>query len=114
MGIGWIYFKELERLGVFGGGGKAVLDIGAQNIFDIPLDEGVEYALRHGSPLGEAELRRRMAALVRRSPWPKGEGKSVYLGEFLALTTMSYLGLDIFPAPGCEIFGLTYQRLSAA
>lgn len=114
LGIGWIYFEHLERRGVFGEGAGRVLDIGAQNIFDIPIAGGVQFLRRHGSKLNDASLERHVRALARQSGWPPRMRGAIFLGEFLADTALEYLGLDIFPGTGVEVFDLNFQQLPEA
>lgn len=112
MGIGWIYFDHLERQGIFGDGNKRVLDIGAQHIFDIPVEAGMSFLRRYGCTLDDGALRRRVETLSKRSPWPpKKNSRPVFLGEFLEVTTLDYTAFDIFAGPGITIFDFNSTAL---
>lgn len=113
MGVGWIYFEYLDRRGVFGDGGGRVLDLGAQHIYDIPIEAGRDFLLRHGSTLGPDEAERQVSALAKRGKWPPTRNP-VYLGEFLSLCALEYTALDIFEAPGATIFDLNFESVGEA
>src|SRR3954471_515719 len=109
MAIGWRYFEHLDRQGIFDGGNKRILDIGAQNLFDIPVDPAIDFLKRHGSSLDDIALRRHVEELSRRAVWPPKK-VSLFLREFLEGTSLQYLGFDIFPGQDVEIFDLNYQN----
>ncbi|MGH8510089.1 MAG: methyltransferase domain-containing protein [Gammaproteobacteria bacterium] len=111
MAIGWMYFDHLEKQGVFSGWSKRILDIGAQNIFDIPVDAGVDFLRRYGSSLDDNALRARMEDLSHRAIWPPKKA-GLFLNEFLEGTSLDYVGLDICPGPKVQIFDLNFQQLA--
>jgi len=113
MAIGWIYFDYLDRKGIFEGGSKRILDIGAQNIFDIPVEAGMHFLRRYGSALDDVALRARMEDISRRATWPPKKA-GVFLNEFLEGTSLDYLGLDIFPGPNVQLFDLNFHQLADA
>lgn len=111
MGIGWIYFEHLEKYGVYGNGRKKLLDIGAQNIFDIPVESGISFLRKCGSRLDDISLRSKVEDISRRSVWPPKKA-GVFLHEFLDGTDLEYTGFDIFPGHRVEIFDMNYQSLT--
>jgi hypothetical protein len=111
MAIGWIYFKFLEQRGIFSGGKKKILDVGAQNIFDIPVADGVDFLRRYGSKREEQALRTHVEEMSRRAIWPPKKA-GLFLREFLEDSHLDYTGFDIFPGPKVEIFDLNYQSLA--
>lgn len=111
MAVNWIYFNHLDERGVFSGGAKRLLDIGAQNFFHVPVDEGLAFLKRVGSQLNDQELANRAWELSRRAQWPPSRD-SLFLHEFFDGTPIDYTGFDIFPGAKTQIFDLNFQALS--
>jgi len=110
MAIGWLYWKHLDNRGVFSSENIKVLDIGAQNLFDIPVDDGVAFLRSHGSRLNDPELLAHVKDMSKRAIWPPQKA-GLFLREFLEGSKLDYTGFDIFPGPKVEIFDLNYQLL---
>lgn len=110
MAVGWIYLRYLQQCGIFKQGTATVLDIGYQNLFSIPVDEGIEFAAHNGCKWEAWALRLRIEELAARSVWPSGVGEPVYLQELLALTSLQYHAYDIFPGEHVEIFDLNQDQ----
>jgi len=111
MGIGWTYFNHLEEVGAFKEGNIDLLDIGAQNIFDVSANACANFLERYSSNLSEHEIQKFSQKIAKRSVWPSGKGPPVYLGEFLKSTNIRYQAFDIFSAPGVRIFDLNSSDL---
>jgi len=106
MAIGWIYLKYLHSRGVFRAGKAKILDVGCQNLFSIPENEGVSFLLDNRTRYRGEPLRDRVRQLSVRSTWPKGIGDTVFFSEFVALSGLQYCSYDIFPGPGVHIFDM--------
>src|ERR1700720_902128 len=106
MAIGWIYLKYLQSLGIFSGRNVKILDIGCQNLFSIPEDEGSSFVRQSRQVDREDELREAIRNLSIRSTWPRGIGEPVYMFEFAALCGHDYLAYDIFLGERIRIFDL--------
>jgi hypothetical protein len=111
MAIGWIYLKYLNSKGVFSKRDTKILDIGCQNLFSIPEDEGLSFALEHRDVDSEEQLSAAIRQLSARSTWPKGIGDPVYFFEFAALCGLDYLAYDIFAGQKIRIFDLNLDAV---
>jgi hypothetical protein len=106
MAIGWTYLKYLESCGIFCNGNARILDIGCQNLFSIPEDEGFSFVIKNRPVDCEEDLRDALRHLSIRSTWPKGIGEPVYFFEFATLCGLEYVAYDIFPGEKITIFDL--------
>jgi hypothetical protein len=106
MAIGWIYLKYLHSRGILSKRNMKILDIGCQNLFSIPEDEGLSFVLEHRVDDGGEQVRDAIRQLAARSTWPRGIGEPVYFFEFATLCGLDYLAYDIFPGEKIKIFDL--------
>jgi hypothetical protein len=108
MAIGWIYLKYLRKRGVFNRGDAKVLDIGYQNLHDIPEDEGLEFAIENGAEGDIAELRSAVRDLSARSPHPTPPDVTnpVFFAELAELCGLEYSSYEIFAGRNVRIFDL--------
>src|SRR5712691_9414880 len=113
MAIGWIYLKYLHSRGIFCNGDAKILDIGCQNLFSIPEDEGLEFVLDNRVADNQEELTDAVRKLSIRSTWPTGVGEPVYFSEFATLCGLDYLAYDIFPGENIRIFDLNIDSAPA-
>src|SRR5579864_8551107 len=111
MAIGWIYLKYLQSRGMFRAGKAKILDIGCQNLFSIPENEGVGFLLENRPRYRGESLRQRVRQLSGRSTWPKGIGEQVFFSEFVALCGLEYSSYDIFPGRGVHIFDMNSDTI---
>jgi SAM-dependent methyltransferase len=109
LAIGWIYLKYLHQQGIFNGGKARILDVGCQNLYDVPEDEGFDFAREVGAAAPEDELRAALHELAARSPYPSGSGERVYFQELAALCGLDYIAYDIFPGKHIVIFDLNRE-----
>ena len=115
MGLGWIYLNHLNKVGVFSEGKAKILDIGCQNIYDVPAADGLRFVLQNGATKDLAYLTDAVRDLANRSPWARSlDGtSSVYFGELIALCGMEYIAYDIFPGERTRIFDLNFESAPA-
>jgi SAM-dependent methyltransferase len=113
MAIGWIYLRFLHKRGIFNRGAAKVLDIGYQNLHDIPEDEGLEFAIENGAEGDIAELRSALRNLSARSPHPTPAEvtKPVFFAELTALCRIEYLSYEIFAGRNVQIFDLNRDEI---
>lgn len=109
MATGWIYLNFLQSAGVFQDGKASLLDIGCQHLFDVPIDQGRQFARSNGYSGSQEDLDRRLADFAQRSKWPNW---GLYLHEFLQITSLTYASYDIFSGPQTRIFDLNYDSLA--
>jgi hypothetical protein len=106
LAIGWIYLKYLYQRGVFRNGDAQVLDIGCQNLFDVPRDEGLEFLNNNGARANTSVLTPIVEDIHTRSKWPNWD---VFAYDFLKHTTIEYVSYDIFAGPKTRIFDLNFE-----
>jgi SAM-dependent methyltransferase len=109
MAIGWIYLKFLNSSGIFRRPKLEILDIGCQNLYDIPEEEALSFVLENRQADDETKLRNAIGELSARSPWPRGIGEAVYFGEFAKLCGFEYLAYDIFNGDNIRVFDLNSE-----
>lgn len=90
--------------------GSRVLDVGSQNLLNCTADDLLDFAKEFRAepitPEIEKEIRRQHYFSVPR----KGE-RTLFVGEFLALTDIEYQAIDVCPAPFTEIVDLNFAQI---
>lgn len=109
MATGWIYLNYLQSKGVFLEGRAKVLDIGAQHLFDVPLEGGRAFLRSNGCTLPDDKIETMLESLEKRSKWPSW---GLYLEEFLSHSTIDYTAYDIFSGARTRIFDLNFESLA--
>ena len=107
MGAGWIYLKTLIDQGVFLKGTAKVLDIGFQALYDIPRDEGIEFALSHGYEGPKNFLNTDVMPFVERSAQ-----RQLHLYDFFNFVGIDYTSYEIFDGPNTRIFDLNFDSIA--
>jgi len=90
--------------------GSSVLDVGSQNLMNCTLDGMIKFAQAHrAAPLTASDLTEIERLHYFSTPRP-GE-RTLFVGEYLKLTDISYQGIDVCPAPETDIVDLNWQRV---
>jgi SAM-dependent methyltransferase len=87
-----------------------ILDIGSQNLYNVTPERIVSFIRQFGRPLDDKALKEASERLSYFSTPRPGE-TTTFLADLLDLTEITYLGYDVCPSPGTEIFDLNIQRL---
>jgi SAM-dependent methyltransferase len=111
VGMGLPFLEYLVEKGLLHPDSRA-LDIGSQNLYNATPTAILELIGRLGSRVENADATEAAGRLSYFSTPRSGE-RTAFLGELFSLTTVTYLGYDVCPSPGTEIFDLNIQRLPA-
>jgi hypothetical protein len=87
-----------------------LLDIGPQNLYNATPSALIRLARQLGSKHGDAALAEAAERITYFST-PRPNEQTAFVADLLALTTVTYLGYDVVPSPGAEIFDLNVRRL---
>src|SRR5579864_3898816 len=111
MAIGWIYLRFLEAAGMFRDGNVKILDVGYQNLFDLPEEEGYALVAKYNPGRGAAKAKDIVRDLAVRSPWPHGPPgtQGVYFSELAAVCGFDYTAYDIFAGEQVRIVDLNTE-----
>jgi SAM-dependent methyltransferase len=90
--------------------GSRVLDIGSQNLYNATPAGILRLIDRLGPKGGTSDLTQAAEKLSYFSTPRPGE-RTAFVAELLSLTSVSYLGYDVCPAPQTEILDLNIERL---
>jgi hypothetical protein len=92
--------------------GSSILDIGSQNLYNAGSDKIISFVEALGRVQDRDALQKDADRLAYFST-PRAGERTAFIAELLGLTDVSYLGYDVCPSPGTEIFDLNTQRLPA-
>jgi hypothetical protein len=109
MGMGMALFEYLGEKGLIRSGSR-ILDIGSQNLYHATPATVRSFVERFRPIEDEARFAREAARLSYFSTPRPGE-RTTFIAELLDLVDVEYLGYDVCPSPGTEIFDLNVQRL---
>jgi len=112
MGLGLAYLDYLVDRQLLGPNAY-ILDIGSQNLYNASPDAIVALVDRLGARRSVRDTREAADRLSYFSTPRPGE-RTAFVSELLDLTTVSYLGYDVCPSPGTQIFDLNIERLPAS
>jgi len=93
-------------------GYSRVLDIGPQNLYFATPSAVMRLISQLGSK-GDERILAEAADRLSYFSTPRSGERTAFIAELFDLTTVSYLGYDVCPAPDTEIFDLNVQRLPA-
>lgn len=110
MGLGFANLEYLTEKRLLGRLGR-ILDIGSQNLYNATPDQIILFVETLGQVQDRVALKTEADRLTYFSTPRPGE-RTAFLAELINLTEIRYLGYDVCPSPGTEIFDLNVQRLS--
>ncbi len=109
MGIGMDDVMYMSERGYLPKGRAAVLDIGAQNLYNVTPEKARTFVERHGRIGDEAAFAQTVQAISLNST-PQPDRELPFLSDMFALTPdIFYTSYDICPAPKTEIFDLNAE-----
>jgi hypothetical protein len=111
MGMGFANLEYLVEKRLIGRKSR-ILDIGSQNLYNVTPERIVSFVRQFGRPLDDKALKEASERLSYFSTPRPGE-TTTFLADLLDLTDITYLGYDVCPSPGTEIYDLNIQRLPA-
>ena len=112
MGMGMALFEYLAEKRLIKRGSR-ILDIGSQNLYNATPETIRSFV----EQFGRIEDETRFANEAKRISYfstPRPGERTAFIAELLDLVDMEYLGYDVCPSPGTEIFDLNIQRLPEA
>src|ERR1700687_1840783 len=112
MGMGMALFDYLAQKRLIKRGSR-ILDIGSQNLYNATPESVRGFVGQFGRIDDEAALTKEAERISYFSTPRPGE-RTAFIAELLDLVDMEYLGYDVCPSPGTEIFDLNIQRLPEA
>src|SRR4051794_22647043 len=111
MGIGIANLEYLSEKGLIGRGSR-ILDIGSQNLYNATPERIASFVRKFSRSIDDKALKEKSDRLSYFSTPRPGE-RTTFLADMIELTDLGYLGYDVCPSPGTEIFDLNIQRLPA-
>ena len=92
--------------------GSRLLDVGSQNLLNCTLEGMTQFAERfRDAPLSNVDRKEIARQFYFSTPRP-GE-RTLFVGEYLELTDISYRGIDVCPAPFTDIVDLNRETVPA-
>jgi len=112
MGMGMALFDYLAEKRLIKRGSR-ILDIGSQNLYNATPETIRSFVEQFGRIEDETRFANEAERISYFSTPRPGE-RTAFIAELLDLVDMEYLGYDVCPSPGTEIFDLNIQRLPEA
>jgi hypothetical protein len=109
MGMGMALFDYLAEKRLIKRGSR-ILDIGSQNLYNATPETVRSFVKQFGRIDDEAKFAKEAKRIAYFSTPRPGE-RTAFIAELLDLVDIEYLGYDVCPSPGTEIFDLNIQRL---
>src|SRR5882757_3329541 len=111
MGMGMALFDYLAEKRLIKRGSR-ILDIGSQNLYNATAEAIRGFVEQFGRIDDEAKFTKEAERISYFSTPRPGE-RTAFIAELVDLVDIEYLGYDVCPSPGTEIFDLNVQRLPA-
>src|SRR4051812_9047362 len=107
MGIAFSYVQKMDELGLFGGGGTSILDIGSSNLYSAPAGDIKAFVRKYG-PGAADDLDAFAARLEAGSRYDPVHGgiNEAFAGELFEKAGMRYESFDIADGYRTTIFDL--------
>jgi hypothetical protein len=110
MGMGMALFDYLAEKRLIKRGSR-ILDIGSQNLYNATPEAIRSFVEQFGRIEDEAKFTKEAERITYFSTPRPGE-RTAFIAELVDLVDVEYLGYDVCPSPGTEIFDLNVQRLA--